>query len=936
LLTVFLLSIGGLVTGWFIMHSRSRLIDDAAGDLAQISLIVADQLSERIRLLDDIIQQSGTSYQRRFEQSALDTAEMDNLLENQVADIGGVAHVLGIVTPDGMTRYSSRGTGSTIPYTGDRSYFRRHRDDGQRVLLSGPIISRSDGKPTFYITRRIDDSHGEFLGIGFASIDPTVFEHDLARMGLPEGAEAALLTPEGGLVAHFPAVTGSRVLTSGDTPTFAFQDTPPVTAKRLAADALAAGGPRLTYHVPLTGLPITLYVSVPKSAFLGLWYEDIQSIAIVAAAIAAALIAVLAGLYRQLRINDAHTVALARTQASLETAQSMAQLGSWRWNPGRRSFELSQQFAKLLGIESGGAIRPGRLWRAIHPGDRRRLRDAWRKLTHGDATRQFDLRLVRPDGEVRHVLVDARPDIVQTGKHAGAFGTVLDITQRDRIEQERRRWADAFENAAYGIAITDARTALQISVNPAYAAMHGMTPAELTGASVAALYAPEEAENRRAAVATSDRTGHVEFDTIRIRPDGSRFPVRIWLTTVPHDAGRPLYRIATVLDMTERRSIEQQLAQARKMEAIGNLTGGIAHDFNNLLSVIVIDLDTLAILLKDNKDAAAMVSDCLTAALSGASLTQRLLAFARRQTLAPSRVSINGLVTGMVGLLRRTLGEHIVVSLELDPGLWPVFVDPAQLEASLLNLAVNARDAMPLGGHLSIATGNKHIDAECARRQPELAEGDYATIMVTDSGTGMPEDVKARIFEPFYTTKERGRGSGLGLSMVFGFMRQSNGLVTVYSEPGNGAVFRLYLPRSTVDAAAETRPVIVPLTGGRGETILVAEDNELLRASLVHQLTLLDYRVLEAADAAAALTLLKTHPVQLVFTDVVMPGVMDGIGLAREIVAGWPETKIVLTSGFADRIFDGDGLNLPSSVRFLHKPFRRDELAHMIRDTLDS
>gem|GEM_PF-575116 len=545
----------------------------------------------------------------------------------------------------------------------------------------------------------------------------------------------------------------------------------------------------------------------------------------------------------------------------------------------------------------------------------------------------------RRDGAVIDVLVNSNMVSDDSGIPICMIGSCTDITERKQIEQERQRWADAFVHAAYGIAITDTATNTQISVNPAYAAMHGMTVAEMIGFEVRTLYAPETFDIRVAAVRASDSTGHSEFDAARLRKDGSRFPARIWLTTVSGGTGQPLYRIATVIDLTERKSIEDQLAQAQKMEAIGNLTGGMAHDFNNLISIIILNLESLAVMLPDNEQATTLISDSLTAALSGAGLTQGLLAFARRQTLAPSVVSITDLVAGMVTLLRRTLGETIVVTLELAPDLWPVLVDPVQLQASLLNLAVNARDAMPKGGRLLIATGNKQIDAGHADIHPELAPGDYATITVTDDGAGMPDAIKEHIFEPFYTTKNHAQRSGLGLSMVFGFLRQSNGLITVYSEEGNGTTFRLYLPRSTAEAERTTRPVAVAPTdgefGGGGETILVVEDNELLRNSVVRQLTMFGYHVLQAADGGQALTVLETHEVQLALSDIVMPGAADGIALAREIMARWPNTKVVLASGFTEAKINADDPELTSSVRFLHKPFRRDELAQVIRDTLD-
>jgi PAS domain S-box-containing protein len=541
----------------------------------------------------------------------------------------------------------------------------------------------------------------------------------------------------------------------------------------------------------------------------------------------------------------------------------------------------------------------------------------------------------RRDGTEIEVLVNSNIVADDAGNPIRMIGSFMNVTDRNRLEAERRRWADAFTRSAYGIAVTDATTNRQISVNPAYARMHGMTPVEMIGIDVESLYSEDSTAGRRAAVEQSNRIGHAEFDTIRRRKDGSTFPAHIWVSTIRDAPNQQPYRIATVVDMTDRNRMQDQLAQSQKMEAIGNLTGGIAHDFNNLLTVIVMNLEALEILLPDNADALELTAECLAAATSGAGLTQRLLAFARRQTLSPRSVAINGFVEGIVALLRRTLGENVVISLTLAPDLWPVFVDRAQLEASLLNLALNARDAMPHGGLLSIVTANKTIDGEAAALHPELTPGDFVTITVSDNGTGMPDEVKAHIFEPFYTTKSRGRGSGLGLSMVFGFLRQSNGLITVYSEPGKGSAFCLYLPRARAPAAEQAAsPVSAPPLGS-GETILVVEDNDMLRGPLVRQLSSMNYRVLQAANADNALAIVGTQPIDLVLTDIIMPGTLDGIALARAVLERRPGTRIVVTSGFTEGKVDSGGLQLSPAIRFLQKPFGLEELGQIVRETLD-
>jgi CheY-like chemotaxis protein len=369
------------------------------------------------------------------------------------------------------------------------------------------------------------------------------------------------------------------------------------------------------------------------------------------------------------------------------------------------------------------------------------------------------------------------------------------------------------------------------------------------------------------------------------------------------------------------------------MEAIGQLTGGLAHDFNNLLGIIIGNLDLLRDLHRGDSDADEFASEALQAALRGADLTRRLLAFARRQPLQPQSIDVNELVAGTTKLLRRTLGEAIEITLELGDDLWSIIADPAQLEASLANLATNARDAMPRGGRLMIATSNRHLDADYAAEHPEVTAGDYVLIEMSDTGTGMPPDVMRRIFEPFYTTKERDKGTGLGLSMVFGFLKQSGGHINVYSEEGVGTTFRLYLPRAAAAAPGRERAPSALARGG-GEVVLAVEDNASLRRVVVRQLKELGYSVLEAETAISALALLEREKVDLLFTDIVMPGDCDGFELARTALTRWPGIKVVLTSGFPEAKLNGRLGGTPDA-RLLSKPYRKEDLARVLREVLD-
>jgi len=329
-----------------------------------------------------------------------------------------------------------------------------------------------------------------------------------------------------------------------------------------------------------------------------------------------------------------------------------------------------------------------------------------------------------------------------------------------------------------------------------------------------------------------------------------------------------------------------------------------------------------------------LLLEARTAAYRGSELTNGLLAYARDGTLLVSRLDLNHVTGKIVKLLSRTLGEDIEVSWHPAPELWPVAADRAQLEAAITNIATNARDAMPGGGALTFRTKNRRIDATAASCDADLAVGDYSVIEISDTGAGMPPAVRNRIFEPFFTTKEPGKGTGLGLSTVYGFLKQSGGQITVYSEVGLGTTFRLYLPRAAPLGEAVNEPVPAVPGKGDGETVLVVEDRADLRRVVARQLRELGYRVIEAGNAVAALAILDTEAIDLLFTDIVMPGPLNGIDLARRTAENWPSIRIVLTSGYSEIKFDPSELG--PHVQLLAKPYSSDNLAIALRAALDA
>ncbi|ESY13161.1 CHASE3 domain-containing protein [Mesorhizobium sp. C386A] len=390
-------------------------------------------------------------------------------------------------------------------------------------------------------------------------------------------------------------------------------------------------------------------------------------------------------------------------------------------------------------------------------------------------------------------------------------------------------------------------------------------------------------------------------------------------------------------EIQTREKAESQIRQMQKMEAVGQLTGGIAHDFNNMLAVIISAMNLAQRkLARGEHDIMKFIEAATDAATRAANLTSRLLAFSRQQPLAPQVVDANRLVTGMSDLLRRALGETIRIETVLAGGLWKTHADPSQLENAILNLAVNARDAMGEDGKMTIETANSHLDEGYAATHAEVKAGQYVMIAVSDTGPGMPADVMERAFEPFFTTKPVDKGTGLGLSQVFGFVKQSGGHVKIYSEPGQGTTIRIYLPRffgpeeAAISSERAGNPA-VPVT----ETILVVEDDPRVRASTTDAMRELGYTVIHAASGQEALEKLGDNPgVALMFTDIVMP-VMNGRKLAEEALARMPKLKVIFTTGFTRNAVVHNGV-LDHDVHFLAKPFTIEQLAAKLRDVLDA
>ncbi len=658
---------------------------------------------------------------------------------------------------------------------------------------------------------------------------------------------------------------------------------------------------------------------------------------------------------RRLRASEA------RFQAVADSIDQMI----WSTRPDGFHDYYNQRWYDYTGVPEGST--DGEAWNGMfHPDDQARAWAVWRRSLETGEPYHIEYRLRHRSGRYRWVIGRAQCVRDERGRILRWYGTCTDIEEivaarevlarsREELERrveealaERKLWADVFESSDALIGALD-RDHRFLAINTAYAdefeRIFGRRPE--VGDSLPELLAGLP-EHREAALAIWDRALSGEEFTITEEfgdPDRARPSYELRFNPLRDEAGQVIGAFQYAVDVSERlhdqarlAQAEQQLRQSQKMEAVGQLTGGIAHDFNNMLAVVVGSLDLLGRRIgAGDARAKRYVDAAMDGAQRAALLTQRLLAFSRQQPLRPEAVDANKLVAGMSDLLRRSLGTDVRLETVLAGGLWRTHADPNQLENVILNLAVNARDAMPGGGRLTVETQNAHLDSRYAAGHPGVTPGQYVLLAVTDTGTGMSKEVIAKAFDPFFTTKEVGRGTGLGLSQVYGFVKQSGGHVKIYSEPGQGTTVKVYLPRhlgADGEAADEGEPGEVPL-GGPQEVVLVVEDEPAVRRFSVEALAELGYRVLEADGGPEALRLLDAHPeVALLFTDVVMPEV-NGAKLAQEARRRRPDLRVLFTTGYTRDAVIHNG-TLDPGVEMVGKPFTLEELAAKVRAVLDA
>jgi PAS domain S-box-containing protein len=552
---------------------------------------------------------------------------------------------------------------------------------------------------------------------------------------------------------------------------------------------------------------------------------------------------------------------------------------------------------------------------------------------------------VRKDGTRFWAAVVIDP-IIRDGKLIGFAKITRDMTEQRAaqlaaLEAERRFRLLVQRVTDYAIFMLDPNGHVT-NWNAGAASIKGYTEAEIIGEHFSRFYTPEDIEARMpwAALEKAHREGRYEAEGWRVRKDGSRFWASVVVDAIRDDDGTLIGFAKITRDLTERREAQLQLErsreelfQAQKMEAVGQLTGGLAHDFNNLLTGISGSLELLRTRIAQGRlsELDRYFTSALGATSRAAALTHRLLAFARRQTLDPKPTDANRLIATMEDLVQRTVGPRIRLEAALAVGLWPTVCDPNQLENALLNLCINARDAMPDGGQLTIETANTWLDERGARER-DMEPGQYVAICVTDTGDGMTPDVLARAFDPFYTTKPMGQGTGLGLSMVYGFAKQSRGQVRLYSEVGNGTTVKLFLPRHRGPAEVEQIEPRLDLArhAGAGETVLIVDDEPSVRMLITDVLEELGYAAIEAADTTSGLKVLQSDVrIDLLITDVGLPGGMNGRQMADAARETRPQLKVLFITGYAENAAINNG-RLEPNMHVLTKPFAMDRLASRI------
>ena len=652
-------------------------------------------------------------------------------------------------------------------------------------------------------------------------------------------------------------------------------------------------------------------------------------------------------------------------EEQLRIAQSAGGVGTFSYVDGFATASVSNQFCKLLGLQPALRLPISTINKVAAAHDAPII-EAREPKTAG-AVSGVDVRIIKPDtGELRWLT--RRGEFVRDSETAGLrfVGVVFDVTEAKAREVQLREFNEDLERRVdertRNLRLSEAKAGAYFNLspenlllvrveadgtvriedlNPASERLYALQGSEVRGARLDAVFDAVTARELEQYARDTIESGDVRsYQVTRTFADGSReVTLDVSVALIERSDGGGGLSLFSGRDVTEQRRIEEELRQSQKMEAVGQLTGGVAHDFNNLLTGVTGNLDLLQTRIRQGRinDVDRYVASAQGAAQRAAALTHRLLAFSRRQTLEPKPTNVNRLVAGMQDLIQRTVGPAIAIESARITGLWNTLVDPGQLENALLNLCINARDAMPNGGTITIETANRWLDEQGARER-ELPPGQYVSLCVSDTGTGMADDVIARAFDPFFTTKPIGQGTGLGLSMIYGFARQSNGQVRIYSEVGAGTMVCLFLPRhqGEEDAVGPLADLSEAPRAINGETVLVIDDDSTVRMLVTEVLNDLGYTPIEAADGAAGLKVIQSNArIDLLVTDVGLPGGMNGRQVADAARVTRPDLKVLFVTGYAENAVLRNG-HLDRDMHVMTKPFAMEAFANRIKSLIGS
>jgi PAS domain S-box-containing protein len=925
------------LSAWQLWKSRQDEVSLGIRNGQNLTALLSEHLSRIVGSVDLLLTDMSEDNRLAFTKPGWDAREAHEYLKGHTG-ASLMIRSFFIIDKDGAVLADSRTYPPSSANASDREYFRSLMNPANPPLYVGsPIESRYNGSWFIPVARRLTDANGKFNGIVGAGIEPNYLRRLFVGLQVGPGGSIAVLHQDGRLVARAPEVAGSigRPLDNN----VLFQKyLPQAPDGFFNASSVIDGVPRLFSYRVAPRTPFIVVVGVAQDYVLAGWYTSLKTYGLAVIACCVPLFVLTTLLVRnQVRRNELAAKAMKGFRRFQSVFDGSAD-GLVAMDTGGRILTMNPAAIRMfgggpdqLGERSIGHLIPG----LVLPGSGASKWSAPKITDEIAAENHAELEGRTLDGQ-SFPLDLMLSGFVEDGERI-IIGSIRDLTERNKAAEALREAEARFQFLAENINIVPYAFTLQEAGRLDYV---GPQAERLFGYPIRDWLAPSfwrdhvHPDDVEAAVAQENRLSSTgdsyELEYRMIAADGRVVWIRDLVRIVATDAVSKT-GFGVFIDISDAKERDQRLAQVQRMEAVGQLTGGLAHDLNNALTVIIGNLEMTIDGVQGNQRLVTAAELALEEARRSADIVRRLLAFARQQPLQPQEAELNRLIQSMTELLRRSLGKEFAIETVLELDLWPAIVDPFQLEDVLLSLVINARDAMPRGGRIVIETANVPKGTRIMSDGAEADAAEFAMIAVSDTGIGMRPEILARIFEPFFTTKEIGKGSGLGLSAVYGFAKQSGGHVEIQSESDRGTIVRLYLPRTTTTAVA---PAKAAGSRPRGtERILVVDDDPLVREFVVTQLTELGYGVVQAANGPAALTTLSSNlGIKLLFSDVAMPG-MNGSELAELALQQRPELKILLTSGHAESV-DTDAI-AALKLTMLSKPYSWDQLAVAVRDTLD-